>query len=497
MADAYARMSRRVGGVTVHQGCGLTNALTGITEAAKSRTPISSSPPRRPSRGRTSASISPRWPGRSARCRAGTRRRGAAPTRPRAVATAVQQRRTVLLNLPLDVQTAGRDLIAAAPAARRCRRRRPRRRPATSKRSPTPCAAPPSGVHRRSRRARAGRPRRWAAGRPMRRAARHLGRRPRGCSPATRGRSDVSGGFASPLAAELIGGADLVVGWGCTLNMWTMRHGRLIAPGATVVQVDVDADALGAHRPVDLGVLGDVGDGRAAVRRPWRRRPARPGYRTAERARADRAPRCAGGTCRTTSRRPATRIDPRTLIDRASTTCCRPSGWWPSTRATSWATRRMFLSRARRVRVLLHPGVPVDRAGPGHRDRRGAGAAGPATGGGPRRRRLPDGGRRTGDRRAAGPADGRGRLQRRGLRRRGAPLRPARPPAGHGTFPGDRPRRDRSRLRLRRGHRPRPRGPDGGGRVAGRPARPPAADRREGDPRAAASWWLEEAFRGH
>jgi thiamine pyrophosphate-dependent acetolactate synthase large subunit-like protein len=26
--------------VTVHQGCGLTNAMTGITEAAKSRTPV-------------------------------------------------------------------------------------------------------------------------------------------------------------------------------------------------------------------------------------------------------------------------------------------------------------------------------------------------------------------------------------------------------------------------------------------------------------------------
>ena len=32
---------------------------------------------------------------------------------------------------------------------------------------------------------------------------------------------DVSGGFATPLAAELIRGADLVVGWGCSLNMWT------------------------------------------------------------------------------------------------------------------------------------------------------------------------------------------------------------------------------------------------------------------------------------
>jgi thiamine pyrophosphate-dependent acetolactate synthase large subunit-like protein len=69
---------------------------------------------------------------------------------------------------------------------------------------------------------------------------------------------DVSGGFATPLAAELIAGADLVVGWGCALNMWTMRHGRLIADDAVVVQVDVAADAIGAQREVTFGVVGDV-----------------------------------------------------------------------------------------------------------------------------------------------------------------------------------------------------------------------------------------------
>ena len=38
MADAYARMSGEVSVVSLHQGCGLTNAGTGITEAGKSRT---------------------------------------------------------------------------------------------------------------------------------------------------------------------------------------------------------------------------------------------------------------------------------------------------------------------------------------------------------------------------------------------------------------------------------------------------------------------------
>ena len=44
MADGYARVSDpahpRVGVCSVHQGPGFTNALTGLTEAAKSRTPL-------------------------------------------------------------------------------------------------------------------------------------------------------------------------------------------------------------------------------------------------------------------------------------------------------------------------------------------------------------------------------------------------------------------------------------------------------------------------
>jgi acetolactate synthase-1/2/3 large subunit len=97
---------------------------------------------------------------------------------------------------------------------------------------------------------------------------------------------DVSGGFATPLASELISGADLIVGWGCALNMWTTRHGTLIDPGAAVVQVDLDVDALGAHRALDLGVLGDVRATAAAVSaglsHARRGGPDGAGYRTGE-----------------------------------------------------------------------------------------------------------------------------------------------------------------------------------------------------------------------
>src|SRR3954462_3792844 len=40
MADAHARVSGQLGCVSVHQGPGFTNAMTGLTEAAKARTPL-------------------------------------------------------------------------------------------------------------------------------------------------------------------------------------------------------------------------------------------------------------------------------------------------------------------------------------------------------------------------------------------------------------------------------------------------------------------------
>ena len=121
---------------------------------------------------------------------------------------------------------------------------------------------------------------------------------------------DVSGGFASPLAAELIGRADLIVGWGCALNMWTMRHGRLIAPGATVVQIDDDAAALGAHREIQLGITGDVGTtARMALDSAGEQRP---GYRTTE-VGADLASKLRWRDVPYQDTGTADRIDPRTL----------------------------------------------------------------------------------------------------------------------------------------------------------------------------------------
>ncbi|HEX9336798.1 MAG TPA: thiamine pyrophosphate-dependent enzyme, partial [Pseudonocardiaceae bacterium] len=122
----------------------------------------------------------------------------------------------------------------------------------------------------------------------------------------------ISGGFSSPLAAELIQGADLVVGWGCALNDWTTRHGKLIGPAARIAQIDTEPAALGAYRPIDHAVLGDAGttatDVLAAV-------SSRPGYRT-EQLKARIADRIRWSARDYQDISTATTIDPRTLSAR-------------------------------------------------------------------------------------------------------------------------------------------------------------------------------------
>ncbi|MGY1802439.1 thiamine pyrophosphate-binding protein [Blastococcus sp. SYSU D00922] len=257
MADAHARMSGGVTALSVHQGCGLTNALTGLTEAAKSRTPLVVL---------TAEATSPRsnffvdQQALAAAVGAVSMRvevaEEAGAVAAAAVATARDDRRVVVLNLPLDVQPLPAAAGDAAP--------------------PAGSAAPdadPEQVRRLADALRQARRPVFVAGRGARaggsRAALEDLADRCGALLATsavakglfRGSPwdlDVSGGFATPLAAELISGADLVVGWGCALNMWTMRHGRLIADDAVVVQVDVDPAAIGAQREVAFGVVGDV-----------------------------------------------------------------------------------------------------------------------------------------------------------------------------------------------------------------------------------------------
>ena len=67
----------------------------------------------------------------------------------------------------------------------------------------------------------------------------------------------ITGGFATPLAAELIAEADLLLSFGATLNMWSTRHGHLVGPKAVVVQVDIDPTAIGGHLHAHAGIVGE------------------------------------------------------------------------------------------------------------------------------------------------------------------------------------------------------------------------------------------------
>ncbi|MDH6447788.1 MULTISPECIES: thiamine pyrophosphate-binding protein [unclassified Streptomyces] len=260
MADAYARVRGTVAAVSVHQGPGLTNAMTGITEAAKSRTPllVLAAEVTRPT--------SNFYVDQEALARAV----GAVPMRItsaedavgqscEAVRRALHERCTVVLNLPLDVQESDVPDGALAQASP------PPRRPAV-----VPTGSEVAALVRVLEQARrpvfvAGRGARSPAARDALEAlAERCGALP-ATSAVARGlfhdnpwSLDVSGGFATPVAAELIGGADVIVGWGCALNMWTVRHGTLIGADTSVLQVDDDPSALGAHRELHLGVTGDV-----------------------------------------------------------------------------------------------------------------------------------------------------------------------------------------------------------------------------------------------
>jgi thiamine pyrophosphate-dependent acetolactate synthase large subunit-like protein len=282
MADAYARMSGRLTALTLHQGCGLTNAMTGITEAAKSRTPmlVLVAEATNPSsnffvdQARLAESVG----AVAARITSA----GTAVDEARdAAATAVRDRRTVVLNLPLEVQSQDApDLREPAPLL-----------------GAEPLAPAEADVTRLVEAVLAAKRPVFVAGRGCRsaRAAHAVRAMADRCgallatSAVAKGLFhgdpwdlDVSGGFATPVAAELIRDADLIVGWGCSLNMWTMRHGKLIGAGTTVVQVDDTVEALGAQRQVAFGVAGDVALTADAVHDVLTTAARTAGYRTDE-----------------------------------------------------------------------------------------------------------------------------------------------------------------------------------------------------------------------
>ncbi|MFJ6453214.1 thiamine pyrophosphate-binding protein [Paenarthrobacter sp. NPDC091669] len=258
MADAYSRMSGKVGVVTTHQGCGLSNAITGIGEAAKSRTPmIVLTADTQAAAIRSNFKIDQDALARSVGAVAERIHSPATAVADtvRAFRTAVNERRTVVLSLPLDVQSASAADEVGAVVVPEPMKVRPDAAAVKQLVALISAAERPVFV--------AGRGGRGARDEILE-LARHAGALVATSAVASglfKGdphNLGISGGFSSPTTAELISGADLIVGWGCALNMWTMRHGRLISAGTNVVQIDVEDSALGANRPITLGLLGDA-----------------------------------------------------------------------------------------------------------------------------------------------------------------------------------------------------------------------------------------------
>jgi len=332
MADAYARVSGRVGVATVHQGPGLTNAATGLAEAAKAGTPLlllaaatSASAVRsnfRIDQGAVAVALG------------AAHERVASPETAvedlqRAYQRAVVERCAVLVDLPLDVQAAALP-TAAVPAPAPVELLAPAPAPEAVSAAADLLAASRRPVVIAGRGAVVA-----GAGPALEALAARIGAllatsaNGHGLFSGNPFALGIAGGFAAPTAAALLREADAVLAVGASLNMWTTRHGSLIDPAARVVQVDLDPRAIGAHRRVELGVVGDAARSAQAIDAELARR----GHR-ATGARSDElAARIAAGRWRdiaganiagaemagagingaATEADPLGRIDPRTL----------------------------------------------------------------------------------------------------------------------------------------------------------------------------------------
>jgi thiamine pyrophosphate-dependent acetolactate synthase large subunit-like protein len=279
MADAYTRTSGRVSAVSLHQGCGLSNALTGIAEASKCHSPILVIT------GDTAAGDENSNfhidQDAAAAAMGATAMRVTAPDTAvaeavRALTRAVTQRETVVLSVPVDIQEHLVEFDESALV-----------RPRT-----LPSGPAPEGLAELVRVLGDAQRPVIVGGRGAGDAKQELVRLAeavgallvtsaggRGLFADQEWALDIMGGFSTEGAAELIAGADVIAGFGVSFNKWTAREGALLRD-ATVVHVDDRSTAIGQHRPVDLAVIGDVAVVAAQAADALEQRGPRRGYRT-------------------------------------------------------------------------------------------------------------------------------------------------------------------------------------------------------------------------
>jgi thiamine pyrophosphate-dependent acetolactate synthase large subunit-like protein len=261
MGDAYAKATGELTLVSVHSGPGLTNALTGIAEAAKSRTPLVVLAGDVPTGAlknnfyieqaemvRAAGAVSERLH------TANSAREDAQ----RAVVRALRDRQTVVLSMPLDVQNAA--LATNLP-------------PLELPRAPGRLHPDPRAIKNLAEAlVRAQRPLilagRGAVISDAEQALLVLSDRVgallatsvcgHGLFAGNPWSLGISGGFSSPVADELISESDFILGFGAGFTQWTTKRGKLIAPGAAVAQVDIEASKLGYQTPIQYAVHGDA-----------------------------------------------------------------------------------------------------------------------------------------------------------------------------------------------------------------------------------------------
>jgi thiamine pyrophosphate-dependent acetolactate synthase large subunit-like protein len=258
MADAYAKATGELTLVSVHSGPGLTNAITGIGEAAKSRTPLLVLAGDVPTGNVKSnfyfeqAELVRSVGAVSERTHTPQSARGDLL---RAVTRALRDRQTVVLSLPLDVQDAK---LNGANA------------PLELTPMPGRLQPDPQDVRRLAEAVvRAKRPL-VLAGRgavlsdaegSLLALADRLGALVatsvcgHGLFAGNPWSLGICGGFSSPAADELISESDFILGFGVSFTQWTTKKGKLIAPDATVAQIDIEAPKLGYQRPVHFAVF--------------------------------------------------------------------------------------------------------------------------------------------------------------------------------------------------------------------------------------------------
>ena len=261
MADGYARVTGRVGVVSVHQGPGLTNTMTGLAEAAKSRTPVLVLAGETPAAALTSnfridqhdlvesvGAIADRVHGPKT----------AADDAARAYQRALTERRPVVLMLPIDIQP--------QPAGQ-TEPSRPPLPPLSPPEPATDAVKAAADLLTAARRPAiiAGRGAVLAGARgELERLGQTIGAVLATSAPANGLFADlpyalgISGGFASPFAAELLPQADAVLVFGASANHWTTKHGAMIGADARVIQVDTEPSAISRNRPAHIAIIADA-----------------------------------------------------------------------------------------------------------------------------------------------------------------------------------------------------------------------------------------------